>query len=79
MVLIYLVELDNVWVADQLHDIHLAIYLGHIMTNCQMHLKKKLSKLQSLSFHAELTLAKLLWSSWDLSMIFIATWKFLSL
>ena len=40
MVLIYLVELDNVWVADQLHDIHLAIYLGHIMTNCQMLLKK---------------------------------------
>ena len=34
MVLIYLVELDNVWVADQLHDIHLAIYLGNIMTNC---------------------------------------------
>ena len=44
MVLIYLVKLDNVWVADQLHDIHLAIYLGHIMTNCQMHLKKQLSK-----------------------------------
>ena len=41
MVLVYLVELDNVWVADQLHDIHLAIYLGNIMTNCQMYLKKK--------------------------------------
>ena len=40
MALIYLVELDNVWVADQLHDIHLAIYLGNIMTNCQMYLKK---------------------------------------
>ena len=40
MILVYLVELDNVWVADQLHDINLAIYLGNIMTNCQIHVEK---------------------------------------